>query len=219
MGKTDAAGEVDPRDEAGTAHALVNAEEISEEKHALRRAASARRERLHHRAGAGAALRALDRFRERIALASRPALSAYLPVRSEFDVLPILHHAHAQGCPTGLPVVLGRNRPLCFRRWAPGDPLVDGTFGIATPSPDAETLDPEILLVPMLAFDEDGYRLGYGGGFYDRTLALRRDGHPATLAVGIAYAGQRVEHVPRAPGDQRLDWIVTEEGARQIERA
>ena len=191
---------------------------LAEEKRALRRRAAARREKLHRRAGASASRDALAHFRERIDLASHPVLSAYLPVRAEFDVTPILHHAHAKECPTCLPVVLGRGRPLSFRRWAPGEPLVDGTFGIAVPPPKAEILAPDILLVPMLAFDDDGYRLGYGGGFYDRTLALRRAHSPAPLAVGVAFAGQRIDRVPRGTDDERLDWIVTEEGARRFER-
>ena len=188
---------------------------VAEEKRALRKTASARRKRLHRHA-AGAARQALHHFREHLDPVAPRVLSAYLPVGAEFDALPILRHAHERGCSTGLPVVLGRHRPLAFRRWAPGDPLVDGVFGIATPPPEAETLEPEILLVPLLAFDDDGYRLGYGGGFYDRTLALRRARDPATLAVGVAYAGQRVARVPRTPEDQRLDWILSEEGAWRI---
>ena len=190
---------------------------LAEEKRTLRAQAAARRERLHASAKDSASSAALACFREHVDLAAGRALSAYLPVRAEFDVTPILRHAHARGCPTCLPVVLGRGRPLSFRRWAPGEPLVDGTFGIAIPPPEAETLDPAILLVPMLAFDGEGYRLGYGGGFYDRTLALRRARGPAALAVGVAFAGQRIERVPRNTEDERLDWIVTEEGAQRFE--
>ncbi len=186
---------------------------LADEKRALRRRAEAHRESLHRHAPEGAALAALAHFREHIRLAARGTFSGYLPVRAEFDPLPILHHAHAQGCPTCLPVVTGRGRPLSFRRWALGDALVDGAFGIAAPPPEADTLEPDILLVPLLAFDDDGYRLGYGGGFYDRTLALRRAQAPGTLALGVAYAGQRVDRVPRGAEDQRLDWIFTEEGA------
>ena len=191
---------------------------LTEEKRALRRRAAASREELHHRAGASASLDALAHFRERIDLASRPVLSAYLPVRTEFDVTPILRHAHALGCSTCLPVVLGRGRPLSFRRWAPDDLLVDGTFGIAVPPAGADILEPDVLLVPMLAFDDQGYRLGYGGGFYDRTLAARRTRAPGTLAVGVAFAGQRIDRVPRGADDERLDWIVTEDGAQRFER-
>ena len=191
---------------------------VAVEKKALRARAAARRERLHASAKDDADLEALAHFREHIDLAARGTLSAYLPVRAEFDVTPILRHAHARGCPTCLPVVPGRGRPLTFRRWAPGDPLVEGTFGIAIPPPEADTLEPDILLVPMLAFDDDGYRLGYGGGFYDRTLAVRRTRAPGTLAVGVAFAGQCVDRVPRSAEDERLDWIVTEEWVQRFER-
>lgn len=95
---------------------------------------------------------------------------------------------------------------------------MEGTFGIAVPPPEADILEPDVLLVPLLAFDNEGYRLGYGGGFYDRTLALCRTRTPETLAVGVAFAGQRVDRVPRSAEDERLDWIVTEEGARRFER-
>ena len=187
---------------------------LAEQKRVQRRRAAARREVLHHGAKDGAGLAALAHFRRHIGLRGRGALSAYLPVRTEFDVMPILRGALAQGRPTCLPVVLGRGRPLVFRRWSPGDPLAEGAFGIAIPPPEAETLDPEIMLIPMLAFDYEGYRLGYGGGFYDRTLAERRARPHPPLAVGVAFAGQRADRVPRSAEDERLDWIVTEEGAR-----
>lgn len=191
---------------------------LAEEKRALRLRAAARRETLHRHADEGAALAALAHFREHIDVAAGCALSAYLPVRAEFDPLPILRYVHSRGCPTCLPVVLGRGRPLVFRRWAPGEPLEDGTFGIAVPPPEADMLEPDVLLVPLLAFDDEGYRLGYGGGFYDRTLALCRAHTPETLAVGVAFAGQRVDRVPRSAEDQRLDWIITEEGPQHFER-
>ena len=192
---------------------------LAEEKRAQRRRAAACRERLHRHADDGAAFAALAYFRAAIDLSARGTLSAYLPVRTELDATPILRHAHARGGPTCLPVVLGRDRPLAFRRWAPGDLLVEGAFRIAVPPPEAGTLEPDILLVPMLAFDDEGYRLGYGGGFYDRTLALRRARAPGTLAVGVAFAGQRIDRVPRSAEDERLDWIVTEEGARRFPRS
>ena len=191
---------------------------LTQEKRELRRRATASRDRLHRQRSASAPQDALAHFRECIELACHSVLSAYLPVRTEFDVTPMLRRAHALGCATCLPVVPGRGRPLVFRRWAPGDVLVDGTFRIAVPAEEAEVLEPDVLLVPMLAFDDEGFRLGYGGGFYDRTLALRRARAPGTLAVGVAFAGQRVERVPRGPEDECLDWIVTEEGARRFDR-
>jgi 5-formyltetrahydrofolate cyclo-ligase len=106
--------------------------------------------------------------------------------------------------------------PLIFREWRPGDVLEDAPFGTRIPSDAAKELTPEIVIVPLLAFDSEGYRLGYGGGYYDRTLdLLRRKGD--CIAVGFAYSGQEWAGVPRERHDERLDWIVTEDGARRIE--
>ena len=101
---------------------------------------------------------------------------------------------------------MGCGLPLVFRAWKPGDALVAAAFGTRVPSDDAPVLTPELLLVPMLAFDDRGYRLGYGGGFYDRSLA----GLKSPIAVGCAYDAQRVDDLPVDDHDRRLDWIVTE---------
>ncbi len=158
--------------------------------------------------------RACRHFLSAIGFPAGAAVSAYIPVSSEFDVLPLARAAHAGGHEVGMPVVVARNRPLAFRAWAPGDSLEPGAWNIPVPPVDAPPVIPRLLLVPMLAFDSRGYRLGYGGGFYDRTLqGLRRGGRPVT-AVGVCYAGLEVDAVPRQTHDVRLDWIVTEEGAR-----
>ncbi len=143
------------------------------------------------------------------------AASGYWPLESEFDARPALARLHAAGHAVGLPVVVGAGHPLLFRRWHPALALVRGAFGVMMPPPSEPTIEPSLLLVPMLAFDRDGYRLGYGGGFYDRTLALRRKAG-RTIAVGIGFAGQEVAHVPRGDYDQPLDWIVTEAAAMPI---
>lgn len=136
-------------------------------------------------------------------------VSGYWPVGDELDVRPLLTQLHGMGHPIGLPVVIARGQPLGFRRWEPGTPMVEATYGIRVPEAGAPELVPAFLVVPLLAFDRAGHRLGYGGGFYDRTLAaLRRTG--PVLAVGVAFAAQEVAAVPRDPLDQRLDWIVTE---------
>ena len=103
-------------------------------------------------------------------------------------------------------------RPLSFKRWRPGDPLVSGQFGARHPGAQADTLDPDLLIVPLVAFDSDGFRLGRGGGFYDRTIAELKERRPV-LTVGMAFSSQLILQVPRESHDQRLDWIVTEEGA------
>ena len=133
-------------------------------------------------------------------------LSGYWPMRGEADPRPAMA-AHAG--PLCLPVVAGRGRPLMFRAWAPGAALVAGGYGAMVPAEGAAEVVPEVLIVPLLAFDRQGYRLGYGGGFYDRTLAALRARGPCR-AIGLAFAGQEVGAVPRAATDLALDLVVTE---------
>jgi 5-formyltetrahydrofolate cyclo-ligase len=185
----------------------------NDDKAQLRKAATATRARCRAAAG-NAGQQACRHFMESIGFPSGGAVSAYLPVKDEFDVLPIALTAHVLGHLVGMPVVAGRGKPLVFREWTPETPLIVGALGIPVPPEDALALVPRLLLVPMLAFDRAGYRLGYGGGFYDRTLAALRALDPRTVAVGVAYAGQQVEAVPRGPHDEPLDWIVTEEGTQ-----
>jgi len=124
-------------------------------------------------------------------------------------VLPVLSVLAERGQVTALPVVVNRKAPLVFRRWAPGDVLEDGLYGTRHPPASADEVRPVCLLVPLLAFDRQGARLGYGGGFYDRTLAALRAAGPV-VAVGVAYAGQEVDALPAEPHDERLDWVITE---------
>ncbi len=177
---------------------------LAEDKAALRRAAAAVRAALHapERDAAAAA-----RLTAALAGQGGRVLSGYVPVRSEADPIPALA-AHAG--PVCLPVVRGKGLPLGFRAWRPGAVLVEGPFGVRVPAEGA-WLAPEVLVVPLLAFDRRGFRLGYGGGFYDRTLTALRASGPV-LAVGYGYAGQEVAEVPAGPQDARLDLIVTEAG-------
>jgi len=138
-------------------------------------------------------------------------VAGFLAYRTEIDVLPLMARLVADGAVTALPVVTGKGQPLVFRRWQPGEPLEEAHFGIHVPPATAEEVDPDVLLVPMLAFDRHGYRLGYGGGFYDRTLERLRALKPVT-AIGVAFAGQEVAEVMRGDHDQPLDWILTERG-------
>jgi 5-formyltetrahydrofolate cyclo-ligase len=134
-------------------------------------------------------------------------LSGYMPMRTEIDPLPAM--AAHQG-PVGVPVIIGKGLPLRFREWTPGCRMVEGTFRAMIPEEGA-WVDPQVLIVPLLAFDARGYRLGYGGGFYDRTLEGLRARGPV-LAVGFAFAAQEVPEVPIEATDQRLDAVVTEKG-------
>jgi 5-formyltetrahydrofolate cyclo-ligase len=136
-------------------------------------------------------------------------LSGYWPLEGEMDIRPALAALHGLGHVVGLPIVIAKNAPLVFRRWEPGMALVQGNFRVLTPPPDSPQVRPDMLLVPLLAFDREGYRLGYGGGFYDRTLEKLR-GEAQAVGIGIAFAAQEVPEVPRGPSDRRLDFVATE---------
>ena len=138
-------------------------------------------------------------------------VSGYLPYRSEIDVTGLMRKLSDQGWKTCLPVVTEDGHPLSFRRWSPGEETVAGRWGISVPPLAAETVEPDVLLVPLLSFDRKGFRLGYGGGFYDRTIEILRD-KKAVLAIGVAYAGQQVDKVPHDNHDQPLDMFITEKG-------
>src|SRR5260370_37436144 len=116
------------------------------------------------------------------------------------------------GCRLALRAVQGGGKPLLFRAWRPGDPLEAGVFGTLQPPARRETLEPDALIVPLLACDEEGWRLGYGGGFYDRTLAGLRAKNNVT-AIGVGFDAQLVPEVPHGPADQRLDWLLTDKRA------
>jgi len=136
-------------------------------------------------------------------------IAGYAAMRTEIDPAPALEEAAAHGT-VGLPVILGAGQPLRFRAWYPGCEMVPGTFGAAIPAA-GDWITPEIVVVPLVAFTSAGGRLGYGGGFYDRTLEGLRAAKP-TLAIGFAYAAQQAQSLPLEPTDQPLDLIVTEAG-------
>lgn len=194
-------------------------QDIAAAKRTLRAEAAARRRAaVAALPPAQAGRRALDALRAAITIPPGATISAYWPLDDEFDPRPLIEHLAAAGHEIGLPVVVGRGAPLLFRRWQPGMALVPGNFRVLTPPPESPEVTPAVVLAPLLAFDACGYRLGYGGGFYDRTLAGLRAAGPV-LAIGLAYAAQEVAAVPREATDQPLDWIVTEEGARRIAAA
>ncbi len=139
-------------------------------------------------------------------------VSGFWPIKDEIDIRPLMIELFNQGCQLALPVVQGKGQPLLFRAWRPGDPLEAGVFGTLQPSAKRETLEPDALIVPLLACDEEGWRLGYGGGFYDRTLTGLR-ARRAVTAVGVGFDAQLVPEVPHGPSDQRLDWLLTDRRA------
>lgn len=172
-------------------------------KDAARRAAFAARKAAHtaHSGDATAHLRAA------LAHFGGAPLAGYMPIRTEIDPLPAMA---AHPGPVGVPVILGPGQPLIFRAWRPDTPMISGPFGALIPETGAE-ITPRVLIVPLVAFDRRGFRLGYGGGFYDRTLERLRAQGPVT-AIGFAYGAQELPEVPVEPTDQPLDLIVTETG-------
>jgi 5-formyltetrahydrofolate cyclo-ligase len=139
-------------------------------------------------------------------------VSGYAAVGHELDLQPLLQALTKGGWRTCLPVVAGpKGTPLSFRLWQPGEVLEPAGFGLLVPAADAGIVEPDVLLLPCLAVDASGARLGQGGGYYDATLRILR-ARRAVLAVACAYAVQRIARVPFEPGDERVDWIATEQG-------
>lgn len=171
---------------------------------------SARAEAFARRQVAFAARRPDDaaRLTEVLAGHAGKVLAGFMPMRTEIDCLPAMA---AHRGPVGVPVIFAPATPLRFRQWRPDSVLVPGRFGAMVPEA-GDWLEPDVLIVPLLAFDRRGYRLGYGGGFYDRTLERLRAKRPVT-AIGFAFAAQEVAEVPIEPTDQPLDLIVTESGS------
>ena len=174
----------------------------------LRAAALARRDALSgdHRATAAQAIAARG-----LPVAVTPGLvvSGYSPIRSELDPIPLMRALAAQGALLALPVITARDRPLNFRAWSPGDALARGPLGILEPLPEAAEIIPDIVLVPLAAFDRSGHRIGYGAGHYDRSLAPLRAAKKIA-AIGVAFAAQEIDAVPAQPHDVALDYVLTE---------
>lgn len=144
--------------------------------------------------------------------ASGAVVSGFASLADELDCMPLLHRLAGEGVALALPLVTGKGKPLTFRAWAPGDAMDAGVWGIAQPKADKPVVEPDIVLVPLLAVDRGGWRLGYGGGFYDRTLQGLRARKPV-LAIGLAYEEQVVDAVPHLDYDEPLDWVLTPAGA------
>jgi 5-formyltetrahydrofolate cyclo-ligase len=151
-------------------------------------------------------------------IAPHATVSGYWPMGDEADPRVLMSVLAARGHALALPRVEKKNAPLIFHRWREGEALVTHKFGMSEPHIDSEIVAPDVLLVPLLAFDADGYRLGYGGGFYDRTLKMLRAKHEVR-AVGISYAGQQVGGLPHEIHDQKLDAVLTEAGIRYFRQA
>jgi 5-formyltetrahydrofolate cyclo-ligase len=138
-------------------------------------------------------------------------VSGYSPMKSEINPLPLMQSFANAGARLALPVVDGRGKPLIMRAWNFGEPLDTGRWGIREPKPQAPEVFPDILIVPLLAFDRTGHRIGYGAGYYDMTIAKLRAMKPV-VAIGLAFAAQEISEVPFTPRDARLDLVLTERG-------
>ncbi len=183
----------------------------AEEKRAERTHALKRRAAAHARHGAAAG-EALARHGLTFLTLPEPiVISGFAAIRDEIDPAQLMARLAGEGHRIALPVMQGKGRPLKFRAWDPGDAMASAQWGIAEPLPDKPEVYPDVVLVPLLAFDADGYRLGYGGGFYDRSLQNLRAKKPV-IAVGIGYDELRIDAVPHLDYDERLDWVLTPSG-------
>jgi 5-formyltetrahydrofolate cyclo-ligase len=174
----------------------------------LRAAALAKRDALSEEKRAVAA-QAVAKRGLPIDLAPGIIVSGYSPIRSEIDPVPLMRALAAKGVRLALPAVMARGKSLAFRAWFPDDRLLMGPLGILEPSPAAAEIVPDIMLVPLAAFDRSGHRIGYGAGHYDYTLAHLRKAK-AIVAIGLAFAAQQIEAVPALSHDVALDYVLTE---------
>jgi 5-formyltetrahydrofolate cyclo-ligase len=186
----------------------VTSSPIASAKSALRKVALARRDALPA-AERMAAAEAIAARTFPVAVGSGAIVSGFMPLNSEISPLPLMRKLAEAGAGLALPVVVERGVPLSMRAYAFGDALVKGVWGIRVPPPEAPEVAPDVLLVPLLAFDRNGNRLGYGAGYYDMTIAALR-AKKRVVAVGVAFAAQEVDEVPTTPRDVRLDLVLTE---------
>lgn len=142
-------------------------------------------------------------------------VSGFSAIGAEINPYPLMKRLAEAGHQLALPVITPKGNPLIMRRWMPGEPLRNGLWGIREPMPEAPEVDPDVVLAPLLAFDKAGRRLGYGAGYYDRTIARLRAMKPVVV-IGIAYDEQEVDEVPVDEHDQVLDWVLTPSGARRL---
>jgi 5-formyltetrahydrofolate cyclo-ligase len=180
----------------------------SEQKAALRAEALAKRDALPAEMRAGAAEQIAARA---FPLAVEPGtiVAGFMPMKSEINPLPLLRKLAAAGVQLALPAIAGRGKPLIMRAYTFGDELARGQWSIREPKPDAAQVDPDILIVPLAAFDRAGHRIGYGAGYYDMTITALR-AKKSIAAIGLAFAAQEIPQVPATTRDERLDFVLTE---------
>jgi len=190
---------------------MTSSVRVEDPKAALRREAMARRDALPADTRKAAAETIAAR-KFPLAIAPGAIVSGFMPLKTEINPLPLMQKLAEAGARLALPVVAGRGKPLVMRAWQRGEPLAEGVWGIREPKPDAAEVEPDIVLVPLLAFDRAGQRIGYGAGYYDLTIAQLR-ARKVVTAIGVAFATQEIPVVPATPRDARLDLVLTEREA------
>lgn len=186
----------------------LDSSDLSALKAQLRREGFSARKIAHAAGGASAAEAAAARFLGEGLAAGHHVIAGYRPIRTEIDPTPLMTALVGRGHRLCVPVIMGEGLPLSFREWTPDAAMIDGAFGALIPA-EGDWLVPSLLIAPLVAFDRACWRLGYGGGYYDRTLAKLRPTAP-TAAIGFAYSGQEVANLPHETTDQPLDAVVTE---------
>jgi 5-formyltetrahydrofolate cyclo-ligase len=157
----------------------------------------------------------ISHFPDSLWPAINSVVAGYSPIGSEIDPRPLMETFYCEQVRLALPVMQGGQEPLEFRQWRPDDDLVAGSFGVDEPGAASPVVQPNLVLAPLVAADKRGGRLGYGKGYYDRTICKLRAAGPV-IVVGLAYTDQVFNHVPTGRHDQRLDWLLTETGAFKI---
>jgi 5-formyltetrahydrofolate cyclo-ligase len=152
-----------------------------------------------------------------LSIAPGTIASGFMPMRSEINPLPLMRKLAAQGAQLALPVIQGRGKPLLMRAWSFGAPLEARQWGIKEPTDDAPVVEPDVLLVPLACFDRAGHRVGYGAGYFDKTIRALRAKKSVT-AVGLAFAAQEIDHVPATEFDESLDLVLTEREVIDLRR-
>lgn len=193
--------------------------EITRLKAEMRQAQRRKRVNLFKSSGSEIYTQAARQFIEAVAIPKGGIVAGYWPLKDEFDCRPLLEMIAAEGGRLALPVVAGDSGKLLFLEWSPGAPLAEAGFGTLGPKRPGREVLPDMVLVPLLAFDRQGGRLGYGGGFYDRSLTALRAVGKCKYAIGLGFSAQRVQQAPMGPFDARLDGVATETGviwARQM---
>ena len=186
---------------------------VASQKRALRKQVMQQRSALDGGTRLAASKRALINLINLIELQPASMVAAFWPIGAELDTRPLFDVLAALGVTACLPRMVGPKQPLAFYPHRPGNALLEGPMRVLEPLPEGPALHPTIVIVPLLAFDDAGYRLGYGGGFYDRTLPTLL---PSTVVVGLAFEAQQVASLPHNATDARLKQVVTEAGVHQF---